>query len=124
MQKNYETAKGSPPLNNPPLSKGPANANIDKNIALAATGKGVVKGKNLRAKPICYIATCATCGEVQNIVCCQGKEPAWHKCTKCGALQPADAYRVSGFGWPPLLDAAEWHRAQHPGKVISYNPHR
>ena len=72
-------------------------------------GVGVVKGGRERVKPAEAIVRCEMCRRLQKIVFRVGTPPEWHKCIKCGELQPMDGYHVLayGLGLPRVLSDDE-----------------
>ncbi len=103
--------KSCPPLKNPPLEKS-ATVIAKSNNSNERVRKGL-KGKERETNhPICGLVECPSCGEMQNIVFTQGKMPPYHKCVRCGELMPVEAYRLSAWGWPPMISATDLRLAQ------------
>ncbi len=104
----------SPPQrdSNPPSSSS-SHVNISKSMTETTRGyekRGSQGGKPQGVQPDCYLVSCLKCGTVQNVICAFGKPPVWVRCVGCGELQPAAAYPVIVWSWPPLLTPAKLHK--------------
>lgn len=109
------TQKRVSPLNNPPSEKDVAVADSRTKRIIKpfdSDGKGDVGGFPRGAKrvvPVEAVVRCQMCRQQQKIVFAYGRPPQWHRCIRCGELQPMDGYRVSmyGSGLPTVFSPAE-----------------
>ncbi len=92
------------PLNNPLSEKRPVITNTNKNIIKLGVDGGeggerkIVKKPSGGVKLAEALLKCPRCGRTHKIVFRLGSPPNWERCTWCGELQPADGYRVVGYG--------------------------
>ncbi len=103
--------KSFPPLKNPPLEKS-ATVIAKSNNSNERDRKGLQGKERETNHPICGLVECPSCGEMQDIVFTQGKMAPYHKCVRCGELMPVEAYRLSAWGWPPMISATDLRLAQ------------
>jgi len=105
------------PLNNPP-GPGGGVVRVYKSKRTTTTTREVGGQESPRTQggggsPGCALVSCATCGELQNIVFALPTPHQWHKCQGCGELLPTDSYRVFIYGWPPVANPARLKAQQH-----------
>ncbi len=105
----------SSPLNNPPIQRdavavAPNNHSGVTGLPGAITNSGDSdRGKDKRGSRggktggsvVAALVQCAMCDAYQTIVTALKTVPEWHRCIKCGELQPMDGYRLLVYGWPP-----------------------